>query len=101
MEKKVYTKQFKLGAAKMVVDEKIRNSQVAQDLGVSISALAKWVKNYRKNGSGAFPGKGLLVPQDQEKRDLERQVRRLTMERDLLKKTIVFFAEQDRKGSTP
>jgi len=85
MEKKVYTKEFKLGAAKMVVDEKMKNTQVARDLGVSMSALGKWIKNYRKHGGGAFPGKGLLAPVDQEKRDLERQVRRLTMERDLLK----------------
>ena len=101
MEKKVYTKEFKVGAARMVVDEKMRNSQVVKDLGISTSALSKWVKHYRKHGSGAFPGKGLLAPVDQEKRDLERQVRRLTMERDLLKKTIVFFAELDRKNMTP
>lgn len=100
MEKKVYTKEFKVGAARMVVDEKMKTTQVARDLGVSMSALGKWIKHYRKHGSGAFPGKGLLAPQDQEKRDLERQVRRLTMERDLLKKTIVFFAEHDRKGIT-
>jgi len=99
MEKKVYTKEFKLGAAMMVVDEKMKNTQVARDLVVSMSALGKWIKNYRKHGGGAFPGKGLLAPVDQEKRDLERQVRRLTMERDLLKKTIAFFAELDRKNT--
>ena len=100
MEKKVYTKEFRLGAAKMVVDEKMRLTQVVKDMGVSMSALSKWVTDYRKHGSGAFPGKGLLAPIDQEKRDLEKQVRRLTMERDLLKKTIAFFAALDRKGMT-
>jgi transposase-like protein len=99
MEKKVYTKEFKAGAARMVVDEKERPSKVAQNLGVSQSALAKWVREYRKHGSGAFPGKGLLVPVDQEKRDLERRLRRAEMERDLLKKTIAFFAELDRKST--
>ena len=98
MEKKTYTKEFKLGAAKMVVDEKMKASRVARDLGVSNSALTKWIRDYRKHGSGAFPGKGLLAPADDELRRLQRENRRLTMERDLLKKTIVFFAEQDRKG---
>lgn len=101
MEKKVYTKEFKLGAAKMVVDERMGLSKVVKDMGISMSALSKWVADYRKHGSQAFPGKGLLVPMDQEKRDLEKQVRRLTMERDLLKKTIGFFAALDRKGMTP
>ena len=99
MLKKVYTKEFKLGAAKMVVDEEMSVGQVSKNLGVSYSAVTKWAAGYKKSGVGAFPGKGMLTPQDQEKRDLERQLRRVTMERDLLKKTIVFFAELDRKNT--
>jgi transposase len=99
MEKKTYTKEFKLGAARMVVDEKVKATKVARDLGVSNSALAKWVRDYRKNGSGAFPGKGLLAPADDEVKSLQKQLRRAEMERDLLKKTIAIFAELDRKGT--
>lgn len=101
MEKKAYTKEFKVGAARMVVDEKIKPSQVARDLGVAPSSVSGWVRDYKKHGGGAFPGKGLQAPHDQEKRELEKQVRRLTMERDLLKKTIAFFAELDRKSMLP
>ena len=84
----------------MVAIEKMRASQVARDLGVSTSAISKWVLDFKKHGNGAFPGKGLLAPQDDELRKLQKENRRLTMERDLLKKTIVFFAEHDRKGMT-
>ena len=98
MEKKMYTKEFKLGAARMVVDEKVKAAKVPRDLGVSISALTKWIRDYRKHGSGAFPGKGLLAPADAELRRLQQENRRLTMERDLLKKTVVLFAEVQRKG---
>lgn len=101
MDRQIYAKEFKLGAVKMVVDERMKCSQVAKDLGVSNSALSKWIVTYRKHGGGAFPGKGMLAPVDQEKRDLERQLRRVTMERDLLKKTIGFFAALDRKGMAP
>ena len=100
MEKKVYTKEFKLGAARMVVDENEKASRVARDLGVSNSALVKWVRDYKKHGSGAFPGKGMLSPADDELRRVQRDLRRVTMERDLLKKTIVLFAELDRKNIT-
>jgi transposase len=99
MEKKVYTKEFKVGAARMVVDEKMKPSRVAKNLGVSSGSVTKWVTDYRKHGSGAFPGKGMLVPVDQEKRDLEKRLRRAEMERDLLKKTISLFAELDRRGT--
>jgi transposase len=99
MKKKTYTKEFKLGAARMVVDEKMKPSHVAKDLGISDGSITKWVQDYRKHGSGAFPGKGMLVAVDQEKRDLERRLRRAELERDLLKKTISIFAELDRKGT--
>lgn len=101
MGRKVYTKEFKLGAVKLVADQKMTVSQVARDLGVSHFALRKWMTQFRQNGMVGFPGKGNLLPWDEEKRDLERRLRRAEMERDLLKKTIVFFAEHDRKGMTP
>ena len=97
--KNSYTKEFKLGAAKMVIEDGSKKGQVAKNLGVSLSSLTRWVRDYKKHGSGAFPGKGMLAPADQEKRDLEKQLRRVTMERDLLKKTIAFFAQLDRKGT--
>jgi transposase len=99
MTKKTYTKEFKIGAARMVVDEKVRPAKVARDLGVSSGALTKWTQDYQKHGSGAFPGKGLLSPVDDEMNRLRKDVRRLTMERDILKKTIALFAELDRKGT--
>ena len=99
MGKKFYTKEFKLGAARMVVEEGKGPAAVARDLGVSTSAMTKWVRDYRRDGGGAFPGKGHLTPEDQKVKDLERRLRRAEMERDLLKKTIAFFAELDRKNT--
>ena len=101
MEKKVYTKEFKVGAARMVVEEGKKASEVGRDLGVSTSSMTKWVRDYKKHGGGAFPGKGFLTPEDQKVNDLEKRLRRAEMERDLLKKTIAFFAELDRKNMTP
>jgi transposase len=101
MDRKHYTKEFKLGAVKLVVDEGVAPAKVGRDLGVSYYTVKNWVNAFRKNKESSFPGKGNLLPADQEKRDLENQLRRVTMERDLLKKTIAFFAEQDRKNMMP
>ena len=98
MDKKTYTKEFKVGAAKLVLEQGMTVAKAAQDLGVSHTSVSKWVANYKKHGSGAFPGKGNLPPADEELRRLQRENRRLTMERDILKKAIAFFAEQDRKN---
>lgn len=99
MEKKTYTKEFKVGAARLVVDEKKRGTDVARGLGVSEASITKWVRDYKQSGAGAFPGKGYLTPEQEQIRKLEKELKRTQMERDLLKKTIVFFAELDRKNS--
>ena len=98
MKKNIYTQEFKQGAARMVAEEKSSMSEVTKNLGVSYSALTKWVQSYKKHGTGSFPGKGLLAPQDEEIRKLKLALRRAEMERDLLKKTVIFFAENDKKN---
>lgn len=97
--KKTYTKEFKIGAARMVVEEKEKATKVARNLGIANSSLTKWIRDYKKHGGGAFPGKGLLAPADEQVRQLEKKLRRTEMERDLLKKTIALFAELDKRGT--
>ena len=99
MGQKSFTKEFKLGAIKLALEEGKSQAKVAKDLGIGYSTLAHWIQDYKNNKAEAFPGKGNLLPWDQEKRELERKLRRAEMERDLLKKTIAFFAELDRKGT--
>ena len=99
MEKKAYTKEFKLGVARMVVAEKKRVTEVSRDLGVPVPTLSRWVHDFRRSGTGAFPGKGFLTPEDDKLRKLEKENRLLRMERDLLKKTMVLFTGPDRTSS--
>ncbi len=41
-----------------------------------------------------FPGKGRMMPADEELRKLREENRRLRMERDILKKATAFFAKE-------
>jgi transposase-like protein len=41
--------------------------------------------------SGAFPGNGQLTPDQQRIKDLEKEVRRLRMEKDILKKATAIY----------
>lgn len=94
MPKKTFTKEFKEQAIRLVLEQGMTGKQVCQDLGVSYSALVRWIREHRSNGKDAFPGKGRLMPQDEEFRRLQRENQRLRIERDILKKTIGFFAEK-------
>jgi transposase len=87
------TKEFKTEAAKMVVEQRQSQADVARNLGVTPGQIHRWVADFKEDPSNAFPGKGKLRPEDERLKALEAQVRRLTMERDILKKAMAYFAE--------
>ena len=86
MEKKTYTKDFKEEAVNLVKEQGISVKQAAAELGTSQSALHKWAAALGGQGKSAFPGSGNLYPSDQKIYGLEKKVRLLEMERDILKK---------------
>ena len=93
-KRKVYTLEFKLQAVQMITDQKLSVAEVARRLGVTEGRLHDWKKAIAKNGSDAFPGSGHLTPLEEENRRLRAEVKRLEMERDILKKATAFFAAQ-------
>ena len=92
-KRKTYDKEFKLSAVKMIVDGGMSLSQVSRDLGINENSLHKWKKDYLSDQQNAFPGKGRLKPEEEELRRLKKQLSRVTMERDILKKTIGYFSK--------
>lgn len=91
-QRKTYAVEFKLAAVKMITDQKLSVAEVARRLGVAEGRLHEWKKALAAKGSDAFPGSGHLTPQEEEIRRLKAEVRRLEMERDILKKATAFFA---------
>ena len=94
--RKSYTPEFKLQAVKMVLDQKLSVAEVARRLGVGANLLHLWKKAVLKSGAGAFPGSGHLTPQEAEIQRLRAEVKRLEVERDILKKATAFFASQGK-----
>ena len=92
--RKVYAPEFKLQAVAMITEQKLSVAEVARRLGVTENLLHSWKKAVTKNGSAAFPGAGHLTPVEDELRRLRADVKRLEVERDILKKAAAFFATQ-------
>lgn len=88
-----YNKEFKLSAVKMIVEGGMRVSQVSRDLGINENSLHKWKKDYLSDEQNAFPGKGRMKPEEEELRKLRKELTRVTMERDILKKAIGYFTK--------
>ena len=92
--RKVYAAEFKLAAVTMITEQKLSVVEVARRLGVTENLLHSWKKAVLANEAAAFPGAGHPTPVEDELRRLRADVKRLEMERDILKKAAAFFATQ-------
>ena len=88
-----YDKEFKISAVKMILEEGMSTAEVSRDLGVNENSLYKWKSEYVSDQQNVFPGKGRMKPEEEEISKLRKQVKRLEMERDILKKAIGYFTK--------
>jgi transposase len=96
MGRRSFTPEFKHEAVKLVLERGVSQAQAARDLGLHSNVLRAWVRDARKNGSHAFPGRGKQRPDDAEVARLRRELAKTQAERDVLKKAIAFFAKEPR-----
>ena len=89
-----YTKEYKVEAVRLIVQEGRPISELARELGTAESLLHRRKKKPEEGKADPFPGKGRLSPEDEELRQLRRENRRLRMERDILKKAVAIFSEE-------
>ena len=94
--RKKYSKEFKLDAISLVVDQNYTRSEAARSLGINANMLTRWIKEQQADDGQAFRGNGKLTPEQEEIRALKTQVKRLKMEKEILKKATVFFAKETR-----
>jgi|SRR4029077_3523579 len=94
MERRKFTREFKLEAVRLIKDRGVSYVQAAQDLGVHVSQLRDWVKKLADDPQHAFPGHGQMKPEQLEIARLKREVIKLKAERDILKKAAVSSSGQ-------
>jgi transposase len=81
-------------AVKLVRERGVTMAQAARDLDLSVTVLRHWVRQFAADPQDAFPGQGKQKPVDAELTQLRREVARLKMERDILKKAAAYFAKE-------
>ena len=90
--RRTFTPEFKREAVRMVTEAGHRLSSVARDLELDPKMLRRWRQEEEQKGQGAFPGKGHQAPDQEEVRQLHREIERLRMEREILKKALAIFS---------
>ena len=90
MSNQRYPEEFKIQAVNQVTEKQLPVSEVAARLGVSVHGLYGWLKRYTK------PLEQRVQEDDQsaELRRLRAELKRVTEERDILKKAAAYFAKE-------
>ena len=94
MERRKFTREFKLEAVRLIRDRGVSYAQASQDLGVHQSQLRDWAKKFAEDPQHSFPGHGQMKPEQLEIAQLKREVIKLKAERDILKKAAAYFAKE-------
>jgi transposase-like protein len=94
MERRRFTREFKLEAVRLIRDRGVSYAQASQDLSVHPTQLRNWVKAFGDDPQEAFPGQGRMKPEQLEIARLKREVIKLKAERDILKKAAAYFAKE-------
>ena len=90
MVRRKFSREFREEAVKLVESEGVKVSEAARDLGISESTLHNWV---RKSREALLDPSSAKSEELAELKRLRKEVRRLEMERDILKKATAFFAK--------
>jgi len=91
-----FTKEFKLEAVKLLEAGQKPAAQIALELGIRRNQLYKWQEQLQAKGeAGAFRGPGAKpLSEYSEVERLRRELKRVTEERDILKKAAAYFAKE-------
>ena len=88
-----FSREVKVEAVKLVKERGVTVPQAARDLDVHENVLRKWVRELTTDPQQAFPGQGVMKPEQAEIERLRKEVAKLKMERDILKKAAAYFAK--------
>ncbi|AEJ00200.1 transposase IS3/IS911 family protein [Nitrosomonas sp. Is79A3] len=95
--RKQYTKEFKLDAVSLVLDQGFTIAEAARSLEIRANILGRWIKESQADNNGqAFRGNGKLTPDQEEIRRLKIENKQLKLERQILKEVAVFFAKETK-----
>lgn len=90
-----FSREFKLEAVRLLEQGGKPATQLAMELGIQRNRLYKWQKELGAKGDAAFRGSGRKpVSQQSEVERLKAELKKVTEERDILKKAAAYFAKE-------
>ena len=83
--RRTFSPEFRLEAAQLIVDQGRSIREAADAMGVGKSTMDKWVRQLRSERIGKSPQGTPMTPDQRRIRELEKQLRRVEEEKEILK----------------
>lgn len=98
MKRRKFSKEFKIKAVELS-NVRGNTKEIAMELGISSDLIYRWRRELEQHPDLAFSGNGVkqLTEDQKELEQLRKQLKDVTMERDILKKAVSIFSKSDRK----
>ena len=93
MKRRRYTQEFKAEAVRQALEPGVSKAKVASDLQIHANLLRKWIRDAGPQVKNAKAG-GAAAALAQEVQRLNKELARVKMERDILKKATAYFAKE-------
>ena len=96
-KKRNYAPEFRLECAQLIVDQGYSAREAAEAMNVGQSTIDSWARKLRADREGK-PSQGAAVTPDQQRiKDLEKQLKRVEMEKEILKKATALLMSDSMK----
>jgi len=95
-----YTKEFRLEAVKLIMEDGVSQAEVIRRLSLPISTLTNWLKAAKAGKLGDVGKKYRpLTEVEMELARTRKELAEVKMERDILKKAAAYFAKESLPGT--
>lgn len=96
--RRTFSPEFRLEVAQEVVDKGRSTQDVAQSLGLGKSTVDKWARQLKDERNGVLSTATPLTPDQLKIRDLERKIKQLEGDNEILKKASALLMQDSIKG---
>lgn len=93
-QRRKHSSEFKREAVELVTEHGYSYADAGRSLNINANLISRWRQEFENDATGAFPGKGKRTADQQRIYELEKENRRLRMEKEILKKATAFFAKE-------
>jgi transposase len=94
---KRYTEEFKRDVLEMAAQEDVSVAQLSRDLGIAPSLIYKWRERYQIDETNGELKLSMQREAEAEIRRLKRELAIAREERDILKKAIQVFTQEQKR----